>query len=64
MIENKKVSCIILSGGKGTRLGYDYPKQFVKIYGVPMICHTVENLARSAYIDEIYVEKYRNNGFL
>ena len=55
MIENKKVSCIILSGGKGTRLGYDCPKQFVKIYGVPMICHTVENLAKSAYIDEIYV---------
>ena len=45
MIENKKVSCIILSGGRGPVWDMTVLNSSGKIYGVPVICHTVENLA-------------------
>lgn len=33
---------IILAGGSGTRMGSDVPKQFIDIYGKPLIVHTIE----------------------
>jgi 2-C-methyl-D-erythritol 4-phosphate cytidylyltransferase len=32
---------IIVAGGTGTRMGLDYPKQFMPIHGVPLIAYTL-----------------------
>ena len=33
---------VILAGGKGLRLGYNKPKQFLKVAGKLIIEHTIE----------------------
>jgi len=34
---------IIVAGGKGLRMGYDLPKQFIPIEGKPILMHTLES---------------------
>ena len=46
---------IILAGGSGTRMGSDIPKQFIDIYGKPLIIHTLENFDINPKIDYIAV---------
>ena len=46
---------LIVSGGKGTRISSDIPKQFIKINGKEMICHTIEKFELDALIDEIVI---------
>jgi D-ribitol-5-phosphate cytidylyltransferase len=47
---------LILAGGKGTRMGIaDQPKQFIDIYGKPLIIHTLESFDRHVDIDYIAV---------
>lgn len=46
---------IILAGGSGTRMGSDIPKQFIDIYGKPMIIHTIESFDVNSEIDKIIV---------
>lgn len=46
---------IILAGGSGTRMGSDIPKQFIDIYGKPMIIHTLESFDVNPEIDKIMV---------
>ena len=46
---------IILAGGSGTRMGSDIPKQFIDIYGKPMIVHTIESFDINPEIDRIIV---------
>ena len=46
---------IILAGGSGTRMGSDIPKQFIDIYGKPMIIHTIESFDVNSEIDRIIV---------
>lgn len=41
MMPEKKLSVIIVAGGKGLRAGGELPKQFQPIGGVPMLMHTV-----------------------
>lgn len=43
-------SVIILSGGKGSRMAMQLPKQYVLLGGKPIIMHTVERLE---FIDEV-----------
>ena len=38
-----KRHAIIVAGGKGLRMGADIPKQFLPIYGRPLLMHTLEN---------------------
>lgn len=46
---------IILAGGSGTRMGSDVPKQFIDIYGKPLIIHTIEAFDINPNIDYIAV---------
>lgn len=44
---------LILSGGTGTRLGADIPKQYIEVDGKPIICYCVERLLRHDKIDAV-----------
>lgn len=46
---------IILAGGSGTRMGSDIPKQFIDIYGKPLIIHTIESFDANPNIDSIAI---------
>lgn len=47
---------IILAGGRGTRMGVvDQPKQFLDVYGKPVIIHTMEMFDNHLEIDKIAV---------
>jgi D-ribitol-5-phosphate cytidylyltransferase len=47
---------IILAGGEGSRMGnIDRPKQFIEVYGKPVVIHTLENFDIHPEIDAIAV---------
>jgi 2-C-methyl-D-erythritol 4-phosphate cytidylyltransferase len=46
---------LILSGGIGTRVGADIPKQYIEICGKPVIAYCIEQLSKNADIDEIQI---------
>lgn len=48
-------AALILSGGSGTRMGEDCPKQFLPIGGVPILCRTVQSFCSHPEIDCIMV---------
>ena len=46
---------IIFAGGTGQRMGSEVPKQFLNVYGKPIIIHTLEKFQYNDNIDLIYV---------
>ena len=46
---------IIIAGGSGVRLGQDIPKQFINVYGKPVLIYTLEVFERHPMIDAIEV---------
>lgn len=46
---------LILSGGTGTRLGADIPKQYIEVGGKPIICYCVEQLLEHDRIDAVQI---------
>ena len=46
---------VVLAGGTGQRLGEDIPKQFVDVYGKPLIVYSLEIYEKSSHIDAIEV---------
>ena len=46
---------IILAGGVGSRLGADRPKQFIEIFGKPVLVYTIEIFQNHPKIDAIEV---------
>ena len=46
---------IIFAGGTGQRMGSNIPKQFLNVYGKPIIIHTLEKFQYHQAIDLIYV---------
>lgn len=50
-----KVIGIILAGGVGSRLGFEYPKQFVKFAGKTVLEHTVNVFLESNAISAVIV---------
>lgn len=50
-----KTIAIILSGGTGTRLGGNVPKQYLKVHGKAIIMYSVETIAQMPEIDEIVI---------
>lgn len=50
------ISAIILAGGTGQRMGIKgLPKQFLELYGKPIICYTLSAFQECACIDEIII---------
>lgn len=45
----------VFAGGIGQRMNSSIPKQFLEIYGKPIIIHTLEKFQYNEFIDEIYV---------
>lgn len=46
---------IILSGGVGTRLGLDIPKQYYEVNNKPVIRYAIETMERSEVVDGIVI---------
>jgi 2-C-methyl-D-erythritol 4-phosphate cytidylyltransferase len=50
-----KISCILLAGGKGTRMKETCPKTFLPLQGKPIVLHSLEILQSSSLFEEIIV---------
>lgn len=46
---------LLLSGGTGTRLGADIPKQYIEVGGKPMIAYSIQRLSLHAGIDAVWI---------
>lgn len=46
---------LIIAGGSGHRMGLDVPKQFINVYGKPVIIYTLEGFQNHPLIDAIEV---------
>ena len=46
---------IVLSGGTGTRLGTEIPKQYIEVAGMPVIMYCIRELQKSSSIDGICI---------
>ncbi len=44
---------LIIAGGIGSRMGFDIPKQFVKVYDKPVLLYTLEGFQRHDMVDSI-----------
>ena len=50
------VTAIILAGGTGQRMGLKgMPKQFLKLYGKPIICYTLQTFENCEKVDSIVI---------
>ena len=50
------VTAIILAGGTGQRMGLQgMPKQFLKLYGKPIICYTLQTFEHCPSVDSIVI---------
>jgi ribitol-5-phosphate 2-dehydrogenase (NADP+) / D-ribitol-5-phosphate cytidylyltransferase len=52
---NLRTVAVVLAGGVGTRIGFNVPKQLIKIAGKSVVEHTIEALHDSPDVDEIIV---------
>lgn len=50
-----KFGVIIVAGGSGTRMGADYPKQFLKLRGKEILLHALDAVELSGVADEIVI---------
>lgn len=51
----ERCTAIVLAAGSGKRMGGNIAKQFMSLGGMPVICHSLQVLERSAIIDECIV---------
>ncbi|MGM0365394.1 MAG: 2-C-methyl-D-erythritol 4-phosphate cytidylyltransferase [Actinomycetota bacterium] len=51
---------IITAAGKGTRLKSNISKQFLSLYGKPILAHTLDTFQKASAIDQIYVVVSKN----
>ena len=49
------VSVIIAAGGKGTRMGADINKVYLKLLGKEILVYTVEAFQKNKNVDEIII---------
>jgi 2-C-methyl-D-erythritol 4-phosphate cytidylyltransferase len=50
-----KVIAVIPAGGKGTRSGFNIPKQYLKINGKELIAYTLDVFQKNISVDEIII---------
>ena len=50
-----RVSVVLPAAGIGSRMGYDIPKQFLKILDKPLLSYTIEAFERISWIETIVV---------
>ena len=58
------IMAILLSGGTGTRIHSDIPKQYIKVNNRPIITYSIETLSKNDNINGIYIvasEEWRDN---
>jgi len=60
MYKGKKVGIIIPAAGKGSRMGSNVPKQFMKINGQSIIEKTIEVFVKMAVVDYIVIVVEKN----
>lgn len=48
-------TAIILAGGTGSRVGADVPKQFIEVFGKPVLVYTIEIYQQQPDVDSIEV---------
>jgi len=46
---------LVLSGGKGVRLGGEIPKQYIEVWGRPIISYCIETLSMHQAVDAIQI---------
>ena len=46
---------LILSGGTGTRMGTDIPKQYIEVCGKPIISYCIESISKHPKVDAIQI---------
>lgn len=49
------IIAIILAGGVGTRVGADRPKQFVEVFGKPILAYTVDTFQNHPEVDAVEI---------
>ena len=49
------ITALILSGGTGTRLGLDIPKQYIEVNGRPIISYCIETIIKCKKIDAVRI---------
>lgn len=49
------VTALVLSGGMGSRMGSDIPKQYIEVGGIPVISYCIKTLSESDRIDAIWI---------
>ncbi len=47
------VIALVVSGGKGVRMGTDIPKQFLELDGIPVLMRTLSKFEQAPEVDEI-----------
>lgn len=50
-----KIAAIIAAAGLGKRMGANVPKQYLEVFGRPIICHTLDRFAEASFIDEVII---------
>ena len=48
-------TALILSGGTGSRMGLDVPKQYLSVKGRPILCYVLETVAAAGPIDAVQI---------
>lgn len=54
------ITAMILAGGVGSRVGADRPKQFIEVFGKPVLAYTVEIFQNNPAIDAIEIVWHKN----
>ena len=63
MVKND-VTAVVLSGGVGSRLESDIPKQYIRVAEKMVITYALETLIKHPYIERLYIaasEQWRDN---
>ena len=55
MADNSKIWCVVPAAGIGSRMGLEFPKQYLEVAGKPIIQHTIEALLKLNQIEGLVV---------